>query len=250
MKQRIIFLLLILPFLYGFNSTAFLAAQVVDKDEKILELQKEIESLKSKLEKLKEESNSIKELQERVDLLETRLEKFKIEIQEINPLITDAAKDWGKGFYLGSKLDNNTSVLSAEAGYNFDMHKKNTKKVPWINRVGFVIGFMSNELNSGEENNTIKIFPFHAVYTKISLNTPIFVNFISLSLNQKFTYKYSSGNTWYTGAGIDINFWIHRRTCITLGFISEPRIFKNDNTNEKSDDLLGKNQLGIRWFFK
>jgi len=250
MKKGTIFLLLTLTLVFGFNGTKLLRAQVNEKDEKILELQKEIKTFKSVQEKLIKENKSIKELKERIDLLETKLEKLKIEIQEINPLITDVTKNWGKGFYLGSKIDNNTTTLSAEVGYNFNFQKEKTKKVRWINGVGVVIGFMSNQHKVKEENNSIKIFPFHAFYTKFTLSTPIFINFISLSLNQKFTYKYSSGNIWYVGAGIDINFWIHSRTCITLGFLSEPRIFQNDNYNEQSNDVLGKNQLGIKWFFK
>ncbi|MFX0140263.1 MAG: hypothetical protein ACFFDN_41870 [Candidatus Hodarchaeota archaeon] len=247
MKKGTVFLLLTLTLVFGFNSTKLLRAQVDEKDQKILELQKEIKTFKSELEKLIQENKSINELKERIDLLETKLEKLKIEMQEINPLITDVTKNWGKGFYLGSRIDNYPTTYSAEVGYNFNLQKK---KMPWINRLGLVIGFMANQQKIEKEKKSIYIFPFHAFYTKLTLSTPIYINFIGLSLSQKFIYDYSSGDKWYLGGGIDINFWIHRRTCITLGFFGEPRIFQNDNNDAQSDDILGKTQLGIKWFFK
>ena len=145
MKKRTIFLLLTVTLVFGFNGTKLLRAQVNEKDEKLLELQKEIKTYKSLLEKLTKENKSIKELEERINLLEKKLKKLKIEIQEINPLITDATKNWGKGFYLGSKIENLTTTLSAEVGYNINLQKEETKKVHWINRLGLAIGFMSNQ---------------------------------------------------------------------------------------------------------
>jgi hypothetical protein len=250
MKKRSIFLLITLALIYGFNGTALLRAQIIEKDEKTLELQKEIKKNEPEAEKLIKEDIQINELKERVYLLETKLDKLKIEIQEINPLITDATKNWGKGLYLRSIIDSYSSIVSAEVGYNFILQKMNTQKVRWINSRGLVIGFMSNLQKVEEGNKSIYVFPFHAIYTKLTLNTPIFINFIGLSLSQKSIYNYSSGNKWYFGGGIDINFWIHERTCITLGFLGEPQIFQNDNHYEQPNDILGKNQLGIKWFFK
>jgi hypothetical protein len=250
MKKRSIFLLITLALIYGFNGTALLRAQIIEKDEKTLELQMEIKEIKSELEKLIKEDKTIHELKEHVYLLEAKLEKLKIEIEEINPLITNATKNWGKGLYLRSSIDNYISTVGVEVGYNFLLQKKNTQKVPWLNSHGLVIGFMSDLQKVKGGNKSIYIFPFHAIYTKLTLNTPIFINFIGLSLSQKFIYNYSSGNKWYLGGGININFWIHERTCITLGFLGEPRIFQNDNYNEQPNVILGKSQLGIKWFFK
>ena len=249
-KKRTNILLITISLIYGFNSTVLLSAQIIDKDEKTLELQKDIEEIKLELEKLIKEDKQINELKERIYLLETKLEKLNIELHEVNPLITDATKNWGKGLYLKSDIYNYSSIVSAEIGYNFILRKKNIQKVHWTNSHGLVIGFMSDLQKFEEGNKSIKIFPFHAVYTKFTLNTPIFNNFIGFSLSQKFIYNYSSGNKWYLGGGIDINFWIHKKTCITLGFLGEPRIFQNNNNYEQPNDFLGKNQLGIKWFFK
>jgi hypothetical protein len=173
---------------------------------------------------------SCEELQLVIDSLKVKVDRLVIENkQDNNPLTTGTYKNWGTKFYTDIRLS--LSEPDVTFGYS--------KRIGRL-RYGTALGFTLSISDDSMLHNSFG-------YLKLSVSTPIFLNFMSFSGILRSGYggsvDYETG--FHIGAGIAMENWIARNVCVYL------EAFHNDLIKSYSDEGVPppKVAFGTRFYF-
>ena len=205
-------------------------------------------------------SEKYEKLKQKIDLLETELAKIKIEKTENNPYATGEVLNWGTGKF--ASLHVRESVQAIEFGYI------GMSKVPSFNKNGYIgknrgyryglsIGaqvFDYTELRQDDDDNFENYHSDgNAWFARITGGSPVLLNFISATANFKVMYIDPDSNIydkteseWGWGAGLDIEFWLVKSSCISLGWEQE---YQATSSSEKIIPPTHRFNFGIKAFF-
>jgi hypothetical protein len=208
-------------------------------------------------------------LQARIDSLEVKLEKVIMDNVDASPFATGETLDWGTGW--------NTSALTAaenqwtiELGYMFGFRGWTPPwEVDYIDhrrsyRLGVSAGFeyYRREGLLAKDNGDLYYSQGSVVALKLTWGTPVLLNFISGSAYLRGLWifpLYDDGDTGRekslagVGLGSDLEFWIARDKCLTVGFKLEGDWDSwVDEGKYGTDQVLPyrfRPQMGVRVFF-
>ena len=209
------------------------------------------------------------DLSRRLDSLEVKVERIIIEQMDASPFATGETLSWGKGWYFGATVSSPNQSL-VELGHVFGFRGW---RPPWEPeyldrrrgyRVGLSAGFQSFQDagllrdDAGDRYYVDGIAPF----LKLSWGTPVLLNFISTStfLRPSLIFPfYEDGDSRDDhplaglALGADLEFWIARNKCITLGYMMEGQLNRWFRNREWDEDtvmpLEYRPRAGVRVFF-
>jgi hypothetical protein len=208
------------------------------------------------------------ELEERFNTLETEIEKLKIETVDNNPYATGETLNWGKGLFMDFQLSPKRTG-SIEIGYNFVLEKwKPPMNGPYLQdrrgyKIGISLGSQSsfNELTLVEEDKSFLTSSGYAFFGKLSLSSPVLLNFISTNTYIKPMYIIGANTNegsfaneeFGIGFGGEVEFWISKKQSFYLGFKAEGSFDAfADKVEENNRSILPWNYyptFGIRLHF-
>jgi hypothetical protein len=212
---------------------------------------------------------SAEELSQRLDSLEVKLEQIVRENVDNSPFATGETLNWGRGWFFG------TSVASPnregfEIGY---MHGFRTWRPPWENpyigqRPGYRIGLSAGlevlhdsgflHKDNGEPYYASSLAP----YIRVTYGSPVLLNFISatgyvqpmclipdLARGDSRSDKARAG----LSIGTEMEFWIARDKCISLGYSMDGQLDQYFETKKWNQDTLLPHEFhtraGVKAFF-
>jgi hypothetical protein len=187
------------------------------------------------------------QLQERIDVIEAKLEKIEDEQIRNNPFANGETADWGSGCFLSSKTGT-TNSWNIELGYMFNVKgnalgllskeyisKKNSY------RLGFSGGvqWFDKEIIY-DDNSSFYSSSGYGFYGKFIAGSPILLNFMSFSGHIKAMHTIPDNNSqniedsrMVYGFGNDVEFWLTKNSCVTLGYTEESDSVFDENENDR-----------------
>ena len=204
------------------------------------------------------------QLEEKVDSLETKLEEVYDSQIRNNPYANGETLDWGKGFF-GSMKTGTDYTMNLELGYMFKLKKKpleflSSRYVD--NRQSYRIGFSAgvqwfeNEIVHNNKSGFYKSSGC-GVYGKLNFGSPILLNFISFSWHLKAMYADPEEDSDHGikdarmvyGFGNDLEFWLTKNSCVTVGFTDETDNLFCDDDKESIYPHKIRFAFGFKSFF-
>jgi len=208
-------------------------------------------------------------LEARIDSLEVKLEKIIMENVDASPFATGETLNWGTGWNASffTAAENQSAI---EVGYTFGFPGWTP---PWDReyidsrrsyRLGISAGYQyyRREGPLAKDNGDLYYSQGSVLALKLSWGTPVLLNFISASANLRGLWifpNYDDGDTgrdkslFGIGLGSDLEFWIARDKCLTLGFKMEGDWDSwTDEDQYGTDQVLPyrfRPQMGARVFF-
>ena len=187
-------------------------------------------------------------LQERIELLETKLEKIETEQIRSNPYANGETEDWGTGFFTTTKTGAVNS-WNLELGYMFKV-KGNAfgllSKDYISKRNSYRLGFSAGAQWFDKEmvyNNNSNFYNSagYGFYGKFNVGSPILLNFMSFSGHLKAMYTIPEKDSAHNiedsrmvyGFGNDVEFWLTKNSCVTVGYTEESDSVFEENENDR-----------------
>jgi hypothetical protein len=192
--------------------------------------------------------DSYSQLQERIDLLEAKLENIEVEQIRSNPYANGETSDWGTGFFMNSKTGAVNS-WNLELGHMFKV-KGNAfgllSKDYISKRNSYRLGFSAGAQWFDKEivynnNSTFYNSSGYGFYGKFITGSPILLNFMSFSGHLKAMYTIPGEDKSHNiedarmvyGFGNDVEFWLTKNSCVTVGYTEESDSVFEENENDR-----------------
>ena len=205
------------------------------------------------------QDNYIK-LQQKIVSFETRLEKYYKQADN-NPYATGKALNWGNGVFVGGKTGTNYTI-NLEIGYmwNISNNEPSSFSRDYIGkrydyRYGISAG-MQMFIDEPVFKNDVTFYKStgYGPYLKFNFGSPVLLNFISFSGHIKVMYTIPTSDNDHKirserivyGYGNDIEFWLTKNECMTIGYTDE----SDSVFGENDDDPIYPSKIRFVFGFK
>lgn len=197
------------------------------------------------------------ELLKKIEVIEAELEMIKIDNSDNDPIQTGKIQNWGTGLSFGVQFCEPANI-GAEIMYNFQLGSSDKKSErPLILGLGVLAKRLKYE----------DVYPFstwqralrvgYTIGPKISLNSPVLLNFISFSTNiipyvlfaeiehQGYFAEVEFGLEF----GAEINFWYNHNMNFSIGGSFDPSLYKIDGNRVLTNPLEYSINFGTNFYF-
>lgn len=203
-------------------------------------------------------------LQQRIDSLETRLDSICLEQNEHIKLETEGSYSMGTGLFTSAKTGT-YNYADLELGYMFitgNAPKVSLEEAYIGQRNDYRYGFSAGlQMYSDEtvfmNDSTFYNSSGYGAFGKFNFASPVLMNYISFSCHLKTMYLLPSKDNDHNitenrmgwGYGYDVDFWITKRECATIGYSYETDTAFGQHKDDPIYPAKVRFAFGLKKFF-